>query len=84
MTVSQTPSSAAASDRPLPAAERRRRRHKIARRLYEALVAQDPNRAITLCDEAGNVLARHDPLPEHNPQEIASLTHVPTANGHDC
>jgi hypothetical protein len=26
-------------------------------------VAQDPNRAITLCDEAGNVQARHDPLP---------------------
>jgi hypothetical protein len=26
-------------------------------------LAQDPNRAITLCDEAGNVKARHDPLP---------------------
>jgi hypothetical protein len=47
-------------------------------------VAQDPNRAITLCDEAGNVVARHDPLPEHAAPEIASLTHVPTANGHDC
>jgi hypothetical protein len=53
----QTPSSVAASDRPLSAADRKRRRHKVARRLYEALVAQDPNRAITLCDEAGNVLA---------------------------
>jgi hypothetical protein len=84
MTVSQTPSSVAASDRPLSAADRKRRRHKVARRLYEALVAQDPNRAITLCDEAGNVLARHDPLPEHDAPKIASLTHVPTANGHDC
>jgi hypothetical protein len=82
MTVSQTPSSAAASE-PLSAADRKRRRHKVARRLYEALVAQDPNRAITLCDEAGNVLARHGPLPEHDAPEIASLTHVPTANGDD-
>jgi hypothetical protein len=64
------------------AEERRRaRRHKIARRLYEALVAQDPNRAITLCDEAGNVLARHEPLPEHDAPEIASVSHGPTANG---
>jgi hypothetical protein len=83
MTVSQTPSSAAASDQPLSAADRKRRRHKVARRLYEALVAQDPNRAITLCDEAGNVLARHDPLPEHDAPKIASPTRVPTANGHD-
>ena len=77
MTVSQTPSSVAASDRSLSAADRKRRRHKVARRLYEALVAQDPNRGITLCDEAGNVLARYDPLPEHDPPKIASLTHVP-------
>jgi hypothetical protein len=74
MTASETPN----------AEERKRvRRHKVARRLYEALVAQDPNRAITLCDEAGNVLARHDPLPEHDAPEIASPTHVPAANGHD-
>jgi hypothetical protein len=54
------------------AEERKRaRRHKVARRLYEALVAQDPNRAITLCDEVGNVLARHDPLPEHDAPKIA-------------
>jgi hypothetical protein len=58
------------------------RRLKIARTVYDALVAQDPDRQITLCDEAGNVLARHDPLPEHDAPEIA-LTHVPTANGHD-
>ena len=29
--------------------------------LYEALVAQNPNRVITLCDGAGKVVARHDP-----------------------
>jgi hypothetical protein len=84
MTVSQTRSSVAASDQPLSAAERKRRRHKVARRLYEAPVAQDPDRAITLCDETGNVLARRDPLPEHDAPKIASLTHVLTANGRDC
>jgi hypothetical protein len=47
------------------------RRHKIARQLYEGLVAQSPNRAITLCDGAGKVIARHDPLPEHEAPEIA-------------
>ena len=62
MTVPQTPSSVAASERPLSAADRMRRRHKVARRLYEALVAQDPNRAIALCDGNGGVVARHDPL----------------------
>ena len=60
------------------------RRLKIARTVYDALVAQDPDRHITLCDEAGNVLARHDPLSEHDAPEIASATHVPTTNGHDC
>jgi hypothetical protein len=84
MTSSETPNSVAASDQPLSAADRKRRRHKVARRLYEALVAQDPDRAITLCDEAGNVLAHHDPLPEHDAPEIASLAPVPTANGHEC
>ena len=54
--------------------EERRRlsRLEIARLLYEALVAQDPNRAISLCDEAGKVVARHDPLPEHDAPGIAS------------
>ena len=84
MIVSHTTSSVAASDQSLSAADRKRRRHKVARQLYEALVAQDPNRAITLCDEAGNVLARHDPLPEHDAPKIASLAHVPNADGHDC
>jgi hypothetical protein len=72
MTVSQTPNFAPASEPALSPAERKRRRDKIARRLYEALLAQDANRAITLCDEAGNVVARHDPLPEHEAPKIAS------------
>jgi len=56
MTIPQAPSQ-------LTAAERKRGRHKIARRLYEALVAQNPNRAITLFDGKGSVMARHNPLP---------------------
>jgi hypothetical protein len=32
------------------------RRLAIARRLYEALVDQDPDRAITLCDGKGRVV----------------------------
>ena len=58
--VSQTPRSAA------------ERRLAIARRLYQALVAQDPERTITLCDGGGGVVARHDPLPEQRDPEIAS------------
>ena len=50
---------------------KRARRHKVARRLYEALVAQSPNCAITLSDESGKVVARHDPVPEHDAPEIA-------------
>ena len=50
---------------------KRARRRKVARRLYEALVAQSPNRAITLCDESGKVVARQDPVPEHDAPEIA-------------
>jgi hypothetical protein len=72
-----------ASGRPNAEERRRAKRHKVARRLYEALLAQDPNRAITLCDEAGKVVARHDPLPEHDAPEIASLIQGPTANGHE-
>ena len=41
MTASQKPSSVA------------ERRLAIARRLHEALVAQNPNRTITLCDTSG-------------------------------
>ena len=47
------------------------RRLAIARRLYSALVAQDPDRAITLCDAGGAVVARHDPHEQDDPQ-IAS------------
>ena len=74
MTTSETPN----------VEERKRaRRHKIARRLYEALVAQNPDRLITLCDRRGEVLAHHDPLPEHDAPEIASVSQHPTPNGHD-
>ena len=72
MTASETPN----------AVERKHgRRHKVAHRLYEALVAQDPNRAITLCDAAGKVVAHHAPLPENDAREIASLSQGATANG---
>jgi hypothetical protein len=37
-----------------------RNRLDIARRLYQALVAQDPNRLIMLCDASGRVLARNE------------------------
>src|SRR5262249_61428991 len=48
-------------------AERKRvRRHKVARRLYEQLVAQNPNRVITLRDGAGKVIARHDLRPDED------------------
>jgi hypothetical protein len=59
MTISQTPSSVA------------ERRLAIARRLYQALVVQDPDRAITLRDGGGGVVARHDPRPEQGDPEIA-------------
>jgi hypothetical protein len=60
MTVSRTPSSVA------------ERRLAIARRLYQALVAQNPNRAITLCDGSGRVVARHDPQPKQDDPVIVS------------
>jgi hypothetical protein len=40
---------------------RRTERLDIAHRLYQALIAQDPNRAITLCDGEGRAVARHYP-----------------------
>ena len=48
MTVSETARSVA------------ERRLAIARRLYSALVAKDPDRAITLCDSRGEGVARRD------------------------
>jgi len=69
---------------PLNAQERKRaRRLEIARQLYEALLAQNPDCAITLCNALGEVVAHHDPLPVHDAPEIASLTHGPTADEHD-
>jgi hypothetical protein len=73
MSAPETPNS--------PAEQKRTRRHKVARRLYEALMAQNPNRLIVLRDGAGKVVARHDPLPEHDAPEIASVTHGSTPNG---
>jgi hypothetical protein len=60
MTVSQIPKSVV------------ERRLAIARRLYEQLVAQNPNRVITLRDGIGRVVARHNPRPEQDAPEIAS------------
>jgi hypothetical protein len=64
MTASDTPNS--------PAERKRARRHKVARRLYEQLVVQNPHRVITLRDGVGRVVARHDPRPEQGDPEIAS------------
>jgi hypothetical protein len=64
MTASQTPISAAEL--------KRAERLDIARKLYHALAAQDPDRIITLCDERSRVLAHHDPRPEEGAPEIAS------------
>jgi hypothetical protein len=51
---------------------KRAARFKVARRLYQALVAQDIDRLITLRDGGGRVVARHDPRPEQDDPEIAS------------
>jgi hypothetical protein len=64
MIIPQTPNSAA---------ERKRAaRFAVARRLYQALIAQDPDRLIALRDGGGRVVARHDPRPEQDDPEIAS------------
>jgi hypothetical protein len=60
MTISQTPISVC------------ERRLAIARRLYEALVGQDPDRAITLCDSSGRVVVHHYPRPEQGPSDTVS------------
>jgi hypothetical protein len=64
-----------------PSAEERKRvrRLEIACRLYEALVAQEPNHGITLCDGAGRVVARHEPLPEHDAPGVASYSEKPSS-----
>jgi hypothetical protein len=57
----------------LSSAEKRRvARLEVARRLYQALVVQDPDRLITLRDGGGRVMARHDPRPEQGDPEAAS------------
>jgi hypothetical protein len=64
MIIAQTPNSAK---------ERKRlARLEVARRLYQALVAQDPDRLIIFRDGAGRVMARHDPQPKRGDPEIAS------------
>ena len=61
------------SHTPVSAAERKRMaRLEVARRLYQVLTAQDPDRLITLRDGGGRVVARHDPRPEQGDPEIAS------------
>jgi hypothetical protein len=39
----------------------REQRLDIARKLYQALIAQNPNRSIALCDGEGLLVARHRP-----------------------
>ena len=53
-------------------AERRRaERLDIARGLYQALISQNSNRAITLCDGEGRVVARNHPKPaRQSPDEV--------------
>ena len=53
MSASRTPGSAQAQ-----------RRLDIARKLYQALVTQDPDRLIILRDGDGRLIARHDSRPE--------------------
>jgi len=63
MTVRHTYRSAGAQRKPAA-------RLDIARR--QALVAQDPDRLITLSDGGCRVVARHDLRPEQDDPEIAS------------
>ena len=62
----QHPKGKMTSETPSSVAERRL---AIARRLFEALVTQDPNRSITLRDAGGGFVARHDPRPEQGESE---------------
>jgi hypothetical protein len=48
------------------------RRIAIARKLYQALVDQDPDSAITLCDSSGKVVTHHYSRPEQSSSETAS------------
>jgi hypothetical protein len=42
----------------------RAERLPVALRLFQALIAQDPDRVITLCYGDGRVVAQHEPSPE--------------------
>jgi hypothetical protein len=69
MTASQTPSS------------RAERRLAIARRVHRALVDQNPDRVINLCDSGGEVVAHHDPRSEQGaPGIIPSLDGSPSTD----
>jgi hypothetical protein len=48
------------------------KRLNIARTLYNALVAQNPDWLITLCDGSGRVLARSEPQREQDAAGNAS------------
>ena len=53
---------------PISVAERRL---AIARRLYEAAVSEDPDRAITLHDSSGKVVTHHDPRSEQSSSDTS-------------
>jgi hypothetical protein len=61
------------ADTPKSAAERKRaRRHKVARRLYEQLVVENPHRLITWRGGTGKVVAKHDLRPEPGDTDVIS------------
>ena len=51
-------------------------RLKVARALYNALVAKHPDRLITLCDDHGQALTRSD-RPETVPSRTLSSSSLP-------
>jgi hypothetical protein len=53
------------------------RRLKIARTVYDALVAQDPDRQITLCDGSGRLLARNEQRPNEAVTDTSGLRQTP-------
>jgi hypothetical protein len=55
-----------------PGSDDDQKRLDIARRVYKALVAQDPDRLIMLCDASGCVLARNERRPKKDAVEKAS------------
>jgi hypothetical protein len=56
-----------ASNKPNSAAEQKSaERLDVARTAYDALVKQDADRVITLCDVRGKLIARHDPRPQQD------------------